>query len=222
MMHLKPAHWIPSAIAAGAVLLTGNAQAAQIYATEVVYYDINGTNVAESRQDLTNALGAPQLDSKNLDFLSLGMGGRAVFDFGQAFSGDVSLWETTWGNKSSQGAYDEQVDIYYGNFATESVWQELAHDLSQWVYAGEILNIADGAYNTEDGATNAGSAPEGIFSHVLLVDKSEVKGNRDGFDVNAIAVNGVDPQAVPEPASALALVMVGAVGGTRLLKRRAA
>ena len=55
-------------------------------------------------------------------------------------------------------------------------------------------------------------------SHVLLVDKSKVSG--DGFDVNAIAVNGVGAQDVSEPASALGLVMLGAVSGSFLLKRQ--
>lgn len=103
-------------------------------------------------------------------------------------------------------------------FASVTNWQSLAEDLNQWVYAGDIFNIEDGAFSNADGATNAGAALEGVFSHVLLVDKSKVSG--DGFDVNAIAVNGVGSQDVSEPASALGLVMLGAVSGSFLLKRQ--
>ncbi|MGD1939823.1 MAG: PEP-CTERM sorting domain-containing protein [Leptolyngbyaceae cyanobacterium] len=53
-----------------------------------------------------------------------------------------------------------------------------------------------------------------------MVDKTTQKADsRDGFDVNAIAVNGVDTKDVPEPASLLGLLVVGAVGGCRFLKR---
>ncbi|MEM6715927.1 MAG: PEP-CTERM sorting domain-containing protein [Cyanobacteria bacterium P01_D01_bin.6] len=219
---------LSSALAvAGTVLLAGSAEAAKIYATDVVYYNNNDTSVAGYRQVLTNALGSPELTvdssngySGNKDFLSLGLGGRAVFDFGQLFSGDVTVWETTWGYRANQSSYDERVDIYYGNFSDITDWKTLSEDLSQWVEAGEILNVADNAYNTASGATNAGEAPEGVFSHVLLVDKSVTRG--DGFDVNAIAVNGVDSQAVPEPASILGLAMLGAVGTTGWRKRKAA
>ena len=220
--------WAPAgAIAAGIVCAAGSAQAAQLYATDVVYYDNNGTSMASYRDNVENALGSPELTSDssngysgNKDFLSLGISGRAVFDFGQSFSGDVTIWETTWGNKSSQNSYDERIDIYYGNFDSVTDWESLAEDLTQWTYAGEILNIADNAYNTAQGATNAGDAPAGIFNYVLVVDKTtQEAANRDGFDVNAIAVNGVDTKDVPEPASLLGLLVVGAVGGCRFLKR---
>jgi len=226
----KASKWAPAVVAAACVLsATGNAQAVQLYATDVVYYDNNDTAMASFRKDINNALGDPSLtsDSKdgykgNKDFLALGLGGRAVFNFGQDFAGEVSIWETTWGQKSRQSSYDERVDVYYGNFSTETNWENLANDLSQWTSAGEVLNIKDNAYNTAAGATNEGSAPTGIFNHVLLVDKSQAKKGRDGFDVNAIAVQGIDSQEVPEPTSVLSLLMVGAFGAQALRKRRAA
>ncbi len=212
-----------AAIATAAVILgaASNAQAASLYATGVSYYG-PGSGIKESdayRKNTASALGSPNLtaDSSNgydgnKDFLSLGLGGRAIFDFGQDFSGNVTLWETTWGNKSGQGSYDERVDIYYGNFAAGADWGVLAKDLTQWTSAGKISNIADGAYNTAAGATNAGFAPSGVFNRILLVDKSQVKENRDGFDVNAIAVQGIEQQEIPEPTSILSLLMVGALG----------
>ncbi|MEL6471053.1 MAG: PEP-CTERM sorting domain-containing protein [Cyanobacteria bacterium J06623_4] len=219
-----------SAAAATLILVTaGNAQAAQLYATDVVYYNNNNTSMASYRSDTTNALGDPNLTTDsangytgNKDFLALGLGGRAVFNFGQDFAGEVSIWETTWGNKSKQSSYDERIDIYYGNFDDVSDWDTLANDLSQWTNAGEVLNIEDNAYNKANGASNAGFAPDGVFNHVLLVDKSQVKSGRDGFDVNAIAVQGVEEQEVPEPTALLGLFMLGTLGTQQLKKRQTA
>ncbi|MEL7351603.1 MAG: PEP-CTERM sorting domain-containing protein [Cyanobacteria bacterium P01_A01_bin.116] len=228
-MPQKAKYWAATTSTACVLCAAGNAQAAQLYATDVVYYDNNGTSMASYRTDINNALGDPGLtaDSSNgyrgnKDFLSLGVGGRAVFNFGQDFSGDVSIWETTWGNKSKQSQYDERIDIYYGNFESGTDWSALANDLDQWTSAGEILNIEDNAYNTASGATNAGFSPEGIFNHILLVDKSKAGNRRDGFDVNAISVQGIDEQDIPEPTSILSLLFVGALGAQTLRKRQAA
>jgi len=215
----KTVNNLASATAAVCVLcVAAEAQAAQLYATDVVYYDNNGTSMASYRSNTANALGDPNLSADsangykgNKDFLALGLGGRAVFNFGQDFVGEVSIWETTWGNKSKQSSYDEQIDIYYGNFNNVADWDTLSNDLSQWTNAGEILNIQDNAYNTAVGASNSGFAPTGVFNHVLLVDKSQVKSGRDGFDVNAIAVQGVEQQEVPEPTAVAGLLMVGAL-----------
>jgi len=214
------AHRLASAAAAACVLcVAAEAQAARLYATDVVYYDNNGTSMADYRKDVTNALGDPGLTadsangySGNKDFLALGLGGRAVFNFGQDFAGEVNIWETTWGGKSKQSSYDERIDIYYGNFESGADWSSVSNDLTQWTNAGEILNIQDNAYNTANGASNSGFSPEGIFNHVLLVDKSQVKSGRDGFDINAIAVKGVEQKEVPEPTAVLGLLMVGAFG----------
>ncbi len=224
----RAARCAPVVAAAACILGTaGNVQAAQLYATDVVYYDSNGTPMNGYRSDVKNALGAPGLttDSNNgydgnKDFLSLGIGGRAIFSFGQAFSGSATIWETTWGHKSSQGAYDEQVDLYYGSFGSSPDWSTLAKDLTQWTSAGRIKNIADGAYNTAAGASNALYSPTGIFSHILLVDRSPKGKDRDGFDVNAISVNGIEKQDVPEPTAVLGLLMVGALGTKTLRKRQ--
>lgn len=208
----------------GAVGLASNAQAAQMYASGVVYYD-NNDSVSAARSNTLNALGADSYNDGGY-FMSLGTGGRAVFDFDQAFSGEISLWEATGSSApvtrsstyAEQGDYDEQVDIYYGNFENVADWESVADDLTQWSYAGDIMNITDGAYLV-DGATNAGEAAEGTFNYVMLVDKSTVVGG-DGFDVRAIAVNPAEAESVPEPASALGLLMLGAIGIGRSLKRK--
>ncbi len=215
-----------SLLAIAATVSAGQAQAAKIHATDVVYYD-NNNSVSEARSKTVNALGVDSYNNGGY-FMSLGLGGRAVFDFGQDFSGEISLWESTGsnapvtlGNYQVQSDYDERVDIYYGNFDNVVDWQSVAGDLSQWSYAGDIFNIADGAY-LADGATNAGEAAEGVFNYVMLVDKSQAVNGRDGFDVRAIAVTPVesDPEAVPEPTSALSLLMLSSIGIIRFLKRK--
>lgn len=225
-MAVKISQFFPaSLLAASFIVLAGQAQAAQIHATDVVYYD-NNNSVNATRSDTANALGADSYNNGGY-FLSLGLGGRAVFDFGQEFSGEISLWEATGKSApethtyAKQESYDERVDIYYGNFESVTEWQSAAADLSQWSYAGDIFNIADTAYFA-DGATNAGEAAEGVFNYVMLVDKSEAINGRDGFDVRAIAVTPTesDPEAVPEPTSTLSLLMLGSVGITRVLKRK--
>ncbi|BAZ36977.1 hypothetical protein NIES4101_28980 [Calothrix sp. NIES-4101] len=47
-----------------------------------------------------------------------------------------------------------------------------------------------------------------------VLDQSKTGNDRDGFDVNAIAVKGV--QSVPEPASLLGLMAVGAISASSL------
>ena len=220
---------MPVIVAATGVLGAANSvQAAQLYASKVVYYNPNGTAMDADRQDVTKALGSHGLtvDSRNgyggQNFLSLGIGGRAVFNFGQNFSGEATLWETTQGYKSSQSAYDEQVDLYYGSFGSSVDWSLLANDLSQWTSAGRIKNIDDGAYNTLAGAANTGFSPVGVFNYILLVDRSPQGRNRDGFDVNAIAVNGVENQEIPEPTLVFGLLLIGSLGAQRLRQRPAA
>lgn len=219
--------WTAAAAVVCILGVAAEAQAAQLYATDVVYYNNNGTSMASYRSDITNALGDPGLTtdsangySGNRDFLALGLGGRAVFNFGQDFSGEVSVWETTWGSKSKQSSYDERIDIYYGNFESNVDWDILSNDLSQWTSAGEILNIQDNAYNTALGASNTGFAPTGVFNHVMLVDKSQNKRGRDGFDVNAIAVQGIEQQEVPEPTAVTGLLMIGALAIQSRRKQR--
>lgn len=156
-----------------------------------------------TRTNVNNALGAPEDDATD-NFLSLGFGGEAVFSFGGMFSEQVKVWETTLGGYNSQDEYDEQVEVFVGN------------DLENWLSIGVIENIADGAYT--DGATlDIGN--DNLYQFVRLVDLSPVSEDRDGFDVNAIAVN-TGMESVPEPTSILGLLTVGILGATSLHKRK--
>lgn len=202
------------------------------FATGVVEYTEGSgieANHRAKRTDTDNALGSQLktydeqkhgseerfLVNKNKDFLSLGLGGEAVFEFGQYFFPEITVWETTWGEKDGQGEHDERLEVLVSN------------DLEEWVTLGIIENIAGGAYNSVDGATIG--AAEGselsnqLFRYVKVMDKSPNPGtSRDGFDVNAIAVKGSGKfvKAVPEPASILGLLTVGVVGAGSLGKRK--
>jgi hypothetical protein len=176
------------------------------YATTVEQYNA-GSGVIGDRGNTDNALGAPQADDTN-NFLSLGMEGDAIFSFGGLFNGSVTVWETTWGHKSQQSDYDEQIEVFVGNNIDE---------VENWLRIGEILNIQDGAYDGDqnDGEVNSGATldigNDESYKYVRVVDTSNQSG--DGFDVNAIGVNPVEPgeasASVPEPGSMFALAAVG-------------
>lgn len=209
---LKAAFVLPISLVITALTAVPSMAASLTYATKVEFYDNKGTSMENYRKDTDNALGAPQLDpsnNSNKDFLSLGIGGEAIFSFGKLFSGQVTLWETTWGNYTKQSGYDEKVQVLVGN----------SLDGNNWLDIGTIQNIADNAYKNSLGATlNINN--NNTYKYVKLIDKSQNLTGRDGFDVNAIAVMGVDAASVPEPTSALALLAVGTFGASSVLKRK--
>lgn len=213
-----------AAIGIGAVAL-GIAAPAQAgtFATNIEYYNqgkfnYNDPGKVAKRTNTDNALGAPQADATN-DFLSLGVDGWGIFSFDTWFSGEITLWETTWGFKSKQSQYDEKVEVYVGtelDFVAGDLGATLDND--NWFDVGTVENIANSAFDTNqnDGLAGAGATlnigNDNLYKYVLLVDKSQDKSGRDGFDVNAISVNPASPASVPEPATVLGLLTVGALG----------
>ncbi|MDB9509761.1 PEP-CTERM sorting domain-containing protein [Kamptonema animale CS-326] len=192
---LKSAIAIPFSLALTALVAAPSLAGSLTFATNVEEFN-EGVGIQEAyRRNAANALGAPQLNaySSTKDFLSLGVGGSAIFSFGTQFTNKVTLWETTWGDKNGrQSAYDEQVEIFASN-SLDGVWTRL----------GLIKNIEDGAYNTAAGAS---LTFDGIFQYLKLVDKSAAGSDRDGFDVNGIGV-----ESVPEPFTIAGMVL-GASG----------
>ncbi|MGB3513889.1 MAG: PEP-CTERM sorting domain-containing protein [Microcoleaceae cyanobacterium] len=204
---IKTAIALPISIALGISANSANA-ASLTYAETVESYTqgeftYDDPGKIATRTNVNNALGAPEDDASD-NFLALGFGGEAVFSFGEMFSKQVKVWETTLGGFSSQSEYDEQVEVFVGN------------DLENWLSIGVIENIADEAYI--GGATlNIGN--DNQYQFVRLLDLSPVSEGRDGFDINAIAVN-TGMESVPEPTSILGLLTVGALGASSLLKRK--
>lgn len=159
-------------------------------------YDKNATRVQG---------GQIRFNPESRDFLSLGLGGKAIFSFGTDFTQEVRIWETTWGSHNNQSAHDERVKIFVGNTAS--------FDATDWVALGDVWNIRDQADRKVDGVQrriNDGRT----YRYVKVVDISPSNTRSlDGFDVNAIAV-----RAVPEPTTMSGLAI--AAGGVFAMRRR--
>lgn len=143
-------------------------------------------------------LDANALDGSTSTFRSLGLKGSAVFGFGTAFSGPVTIWETTNGactDPSGSGIcnqWKEQVRVYAGN-SWDSNFAEL--DLTPgggWTELGQLGN-----FDARNGGTLNAS---GVFRYLLLVDlglrPQNLNFTEDGFDVAKVSVS-----AVPIPAA---------------------
>ncbi|MFB2934350.1 PEP-CTERM sorting domain-containing protein [Aerosakkonemataceae cyanobacterium BLCC-F154] len=209
---IKAAFAIPVSLFVTALAAVPSIAGTLTYATKVESYDNKGTSMDDYREDTSNALGAPQLDANNnsnQDFLSLGIKGEAIFSFGTLFSGQVTLWETTWGNHTQQSQYDEKVKVFVGNYLSGNDWLEI----------GTIANIANNAFKNPLGASLEINN-NNTYKYVKLVDNSPGGSGRDGFDVNAIAVMGIDAASIPEPTSTLGLLALGTFGASSLLKRK--
>lgn len=174
-------------LAAGAVFMAGasSASAAIIYADSVISADTNGTFLSPDRADTSEALGAS--DNK---FYSLGLGGNIVLGFGSLGTGDIGIYEVTFGNI---GGYPESVDVFAISGATET-------------YVGSISN--------SQAQSGAKLTYTGWFDSLKLVDTTPNSSpSVDGFDLDAVSV-----AAVPLPASAL--LLAGGIAGFGALRRK--
>lgn len=168
-------------------------QADTIWATDVAYFH-GGTNYGTpGRMEMENALGAP--DNK---FLSLGLGGYAVFDFGTWFDVAGVIVETTNG---SRAGYVENLEIYVSATTFDPF-------IPDWQFVTSISNIL------ENTVLNFSALTGGPFRYLGVLDKTPYTPGRDGFDINAVGVN-----PVPEPATML-LFGTGLLGLAGLKRRK--
>lgn len=166
-MKFSKALLIAAGIAAASV---SSASAATTYATLVDYNPV-GT-IAADRKVTSNALGAP--DGK---FLSLGLGGSAVFSFGTSFTGPSVVVEVTNG---SRAGYLETAEVYGGTSYDPST-----NSLLGFISLGTINN-----------SLAAFTLPfAGIYKFLAIVDTSPIVAGRDGYDIDSVRVT-----AVPLPA----------------------
>lgn len=150
-------------LAAVAAFSCGAANAATVYASNVdSYTQGSGIKPADApyRTNTAHALGA--VDG---DFLSLGLGGSAIFSFGAIFGSPLSTFEITWGKVEAH----VEIAKVYGLLS------------GVMTYLGEVNNQGQSSLTFT-----------GKFDQLKLVDVSDPQyGSKDGFDVDAISVSTV-------------------------------
>lgn len=166
-------------IAASFVVASASASSAATTAyVDLVDYNPGSFVTDPLRTNPANSYGAP--DNK---FLSLGIGGLAVFSFGTLFTGPGTIIEITNG---SRAGYLETAKVYVG-----TSYNSTSNDISGFQFLTNITNAA-------------ASIPlviSGVWGFLAILDTSTPVGStRDGFDVDSISV-----AAVPLPAGAVLL-----------------
>ncbi len=170
-------------------LSAGPAMAVMVNATQASFqYVLGQANITNSDD---RHLDSNALDGDTNTFRSLGTGGTAVFGFGTAFKGDVTIWETTFGTCTGTATcshWPESVNVFAGN-SWDFASPNFSIDYSQWTSLGSLGNEEA----QEGGTLLAGSE----FKYLLVVDRGlQTPTPIDGFDVAKVSVN-----AVPIPAA---------------------
>lgn len=101
----------------------------------------DGTKTTGRRGDPDNALGAPDSTGTTVNFLSLGLGGTAVFSFGQAFESEATIFEVTFtctGDGPACANYPEQAEVFVG-----SAYQAGSFDLNGFASQAGVLNAGE-------------------------------------------------------------------------------
>lgn len=184
-------------IALAAVLAAGSAAAANaatVYASQVVSVNAPQTNVAPDRAVPANALGAP--DGK---FYSLGFGGSIVLAFDKLVAGLGAITEVT---------YNTSNYLEYAKVATS---------LDGITWSTEIQAFNADAQNGEP--LDFGPNP---FKYIKITDVSPVFPGRDGFDLESVGFEEYVPAPVPLPAAGLMLLGgLAGMGGLALRRKKA-
>ena len=187
------------AFASTFAVAAGAADAATLWATSVEY--TQGSGITDlTRTNTANALGAT-----DGSFLSLGIGGTAVFSFGQQFTAPVVIVEF---NKSKSATnYYEAVEVYGLLLDGTSVFLTTVENIYAQAETG--------------GYTISGDY---VFDKLLLVDISEAGKNRDGFDIDSISVTAYVASGgetiAPVPLPAAGFLLAGGMVGLAALRRR--
>jgi hypothetical protein len=173
------------------------ASADTLWATDVAWEAGGRVKMNSFRANTDNALGSSDKDNAgDKNFLSLGLGGYAIFDFGAEFAETVEVVETTWGNR---GGYKEFAEVWVAGsgFDFDAYVTGEGFPEDDFVFAGQIDNQDAQGYSAVDLAGLSDSP----FRYVAILDRTG--GNKDGFDVNAVGVSPVQLNPTPEPGAFL-------------------
>lgn len=189
------------AVAVALTTLPVAANAATINATEVTLFP--GAGVSAARSVGSNAFG--EADNS---FLSLGLGGAAVFGFGQAFTGPVTVQEVTFGARPS---HFETARVFVSNTFVPGSG---TFDESSFTEVAQVTNVS--GVVTFDVA--------GSYRFLAFLDTSPVFAGRDGFDIDSISASSVPEDSnfpvVPLPATGLLLLgSLAALSAARRTRR---
>lgn len=197
--------------ACAVLLVTASVTHATVYtyATDVRWDNglhATPSNTAGSRYNSGSALGAP-----NTTYLSLGLDGLAVFDFGTEFDAAAIIFETTNGRAS----YLEYANIYVADASYAPKYAALNAVNGLALISSFDFNFVRKISNSAESTVIDMSLVDGPFRYLLVQDASSNLGSAyDGFDINAV---GVAP--VPEPGTMM-LLGLGLVGVAIVNKRR--
>ena len=202
-MNFKNIATIAGLAAGAAIALTStSAQAATLWATDILDTDGNsltdGSFSSGSRDDADAALGAP-----DGEFFEIPEYQSVIASFGQEFSGPGSIYEITFGSVAN---WPEAVKIDV-IFDTDGIGNEAEADWTT-VNPGSITNLS-----AQGGALFDFT---GTFNYMRITDLAGSPTDGQGFDIDAI---GVSPVGVPEPASAVGLLLFGVFGAKTLAGR---
>jgi hypothetical protein len=216
---MKRRFGILSLILVLAFLAVPSNSAAHVWATGVKWSpgDLNGDSsglghdkIGMDRYVVAEALGAHQPGSDDIDFLSLGLGGFAVFDFGVGFQDATVTYETTFNDRDG---YPEKARVYGVGFGFDYDGPDVdgygvmssPPDLSD-TNLFTPLGVVD---NADDAGVFELTFETGPYRYLVLEDVTDSGPSFDGFDVDAVAVT---PVPLPGAAWLLGFGLVAMVG----------
>jgi hypothetical protein len=205
------------------------------WATGIKWFAGDGTNPGNERYHIEDALGEPEPGRSGYDFLSLGLDGHAILDFGTQFSGLSVFHETTFG---SGAGYPEKVRIYgvkngMLDFAGLAVEPGSDRGVAGSGLLSSALNLGDAGVfeylgwvdNQSLDGVSALDFGTSIYRYLVIEDFTRDYGSTpsfDGFDLDAAGVTPVlNPGGNPVPVpGAFWLLGSGLMGLMALRARR--
>lgn len=164
------------------------------WATQITYNDDNVTTQRGTAQGRDNGLNA--LGPTDGPFFELGNVGEALFTFGMEFVSPGSTYEVTFG---SRDGLVEKAKVYVGLLSNPGSWTAVS--------PAEIVNSTSGAITF----TFSG----GPFDVLRFVNSGPIVGPTGGFDIDSVRVT---PAPIPLPAAGV--LLMGALGGMAMLRRK--